>query len=122
MPSHWAAKRPANDVLALQGDVHMAYRTYLMVCAGTGCVANQSMKIKDKLELEIRKRGLQDEISVVTTGCNGFCAVGPLMVVQPDGIFYQLLKETDIPYLVEEHFIKGRAVTELLYTPPKQKS
>ena len=100
----------------------MAYRTYLMVCAGTGCVANQSMKIKDKLENEIRKRGLQDEVSVVTTGCNGFCAVGPLMVVQPDGIFYQLLKETDIPFLVEEHFVKGRPVKELLYTPPKEKT
>ncbi|MCX6143900.1 MAG: NADH-quinone oxidoreductase subunit NuoF [Ignavibacteriales bacterium] len=99
----------------------MAYRTYLMVCAGTGCVANQSMKIKDKLESEIRKRGLQDEVSVVTTGCNGFCAVGPLMVVQPDGIFYQLLKETDIAFLVEEHFVKGRPVKELLYTPPKEK-
>ncbi len=79
------------------------------------------MKIKDKLENEIRKRGLQDEVSVVTTGCNGFCAVGPLMVVQPDGIFYQLLKESDIPFLVEEHFIKGRPVKELLYTPPKEK-
>ena len=100
----------------------MAYRTYLMVCAGTGCVANQSMKIKDKLEIEIRKRGLQDEVAVVTTGCNGFCAVGPLMVVQPDGIFYQLLKETDIPFIVEEHFIKGRPVKELLYTPPKEKT
>jgi NADP-reducing hydrogenase subunit HndC len=100
----------------------MAYRTYLMVCAGTGCVANQSMKIKDKLESEIRKRGLQDEVSVVTTGCNGFCAVGPLMVVQPDGIFYQLLKETDISFLVEEHFVKGRLVKELLYTPPREKS
>lgn len=100
----------------------MAYRTYLMVCAGTGCVANQSMKIKDKLESEIRKRGLQDEVSVVTTGCNGFCAVGPLMVVQPDGIFYQLLKETDIPFLVEEHFVKGRLVKELLYTPPREKA
>jgi NADH:ubiquinone oxidoreductase subunit F (NADH-binding)/(2Fe-2S) ferredoxin/NAD-dependent dihydropyrimidine dehydrogenase PreA subunit len=100
----------------------MAYRTYLMVCAGTGCVANQSMKIKDKLEIEIRKKGLQDEVAVVTTGCNGFCAVGPLMVVQPDGIFYQLLKESDIPYIVEEHFIKGRPVKELLYTPPKEKT
>ncbi|MDP2887225.1 MAG: NADH-ubiquinone oxidoreductase-F iron-sulfur binding region domain-containing protein [Ignavibacteria bacterium] len=100
----------------------MAYRTYLMVCAGTGCVANQSMKVKDKLEGEIRRRGLQDEVSVVTTGCNGFCAVGPLMVVQPDGIFYQLLKETDIPFLVEEHLIKGRPVKELLYTPPKEKT
>jgi NADH:ubiquinone oxidoreductase subunit F (NADH-binding)/(2Fe-2S) ferredoxin/NAD-dependent dihydropyrimidine dehydrogenase PreA subunit len=100
----------------------MAYRTYLMVCAGTGCVANQSMKIRERLENEIRKRGLQDEVSVVTTGCNGFCAVGPLMVVQPDGIFYQLLKETDIPYIVEEHLIKGRPVKELLYTPPEEKT
>jgi len=99
----------------------MAYRTYLMVCAGTGCVANQSMKIKDKLVVEIQKRGLQDEVSVVTTGCNGFCAVGPLMVVQPDGIFYQLLKETDIPYIVEEHLMKGRPVKELMYTPPREK-
>jgi NADH:ubiquinone oxidoreductase subunit F (NADH-binding)/(2Fe-2S) ferredoxin len=80
------------------------------------------MKIKDRLEAEIKKRGLDSEVAVVTTGCNGFCAVGPLMVVQPDGIFYQLLKETDIPYLVEEHFIKGRPVKELLYTPPKEKT
>ena len=100
----------------------MAYRAYLMVCAGTGCVSNESLKIKDKLESEILKRGLQNEVSVVTTGCNGFCAVGPLMVVQPDGIFYQLLKETDIPHLVEEHFIKGRPVKELMYTPPKEKA
>jgi len=99
----------------------MAYRTYLMVCAGTGCVANQSMKVKDKLDAEVKKRGLDQEVSVVTTGCNGFCAVGPLMVVQPDGIFYQLLKETDIPYIVEEHLIKGRPVKELMYTPPKEK-
>src|SRR5512136_2838039 len=98
----------------------MAYRTYLMVCAGTGCVANQSMKVKERLEKEIQKRGLQDEVSVVTTGCNGFCAVGPIMVVQPDGIFYQLLKETDIPYVVEEHLLKGRPVKELFYVPPAE--
>ena len=99
----------------------MAYRTYLMVCAGTGCVANNSMKIKDTLEKEINKRGLQKEVSVVTTGCNGFCAAGPLMVVQPDGIFYQLVSEKDIPNLVEEHFIKGRPVKKLMYTPPDDK-
>lgn len=99
----------------------MAYRTYLMVCAGTGCVANNSLKIKDALEKEITKKGLQTEVSVVTTGCNGFCAAGPLMVVQPDGVFYQLLSEKDIPNLVEEHFVKGRPVKKLLYTPPDQK-
>jgi NADP-reducing hydrogenase subunit HndC len=88
----------------------MAYRTTVMVCAGTGCVANRSLSIRDRLDAEIRKRHLEQEVSVVTTGCNGFCAVGPLMVVHPEGIFYQLLKETDIPYIVEEHFLKGRPV------------
>jgi len=97
------------------------YRTHLMLCAGTGCVSNKSFNIKEALEKELNKRGLQDEILVVMTGCNGFCAVGPLMVVQPDGIFYQLLKEEDIPYLVEEHFLKGRPVPRLMYVPPEEK-
>ena len=97
------------------------YRAYLMVCAGTGCVANQSISIKERLETEIVKHGLQKEVAVVTTGCNGFCAVGPLMVVQPDGIFYQLLKKTDIPRIVEEHFLKGEPVKDLMYVPPGEK-
>lgn len=97
------------------------YRTHLMLCAGTGCVSNNSFKIKEVLEKEIKKHGLQDEILVVMTGCNGFCAVGPIMVVKPDGIFYQNLTEEDIPYLVEEHFLKGRPVQKLMYFPPKEK-
>jgi len=97
------------------------YRTHLMLCAGTGCVSNKSFKIKEALQKEIGKRGLQDEILVVMTGCNGFCAVGPLMVVKPDGIFYQNLTEEDIPYLVEEHFLKGRPVSKLMYFPPEEK-
>ena len=97
------------------------YRTHLMLCAGTGCVSNKSFKIKEALEEEINKRGLQDEILVVMTGCNGFCAVGPLMVVQPDGIFYQNLTVDDIPYLVEEHFLKGRPVPKLMYFPHEEK-
>ena len=97
------------------------YRTHLMLCAGTGCVSNNSFKIKEALEKEIKKHGLQDEILVVMTGCNGFCAVGPIMIVKPDGIFYQYLTEEDIPYLVEEHFLKGRPVQKLMYFPPKEK-
>lgn len=92
-----------------------------MLCAGTGCVSNNSFKIKEALEKEIKKHDLQDEILVVMTGCNGFCAVGPIMVVKPDGIFYQNLTEEDIPYLVEEHFLKGRPVQKLMYFPPKGK-
>ena len=94
----------------------------LMICTGTGCVSNGAFGIKDKLEEEIGKQGLQEEVQVVTTGCNGFCANGPIVVVQPDGIFYQLLTEDVIPYLVEEHFLKGRPVQKLMYTPPDKEA
>ena len=100
----------------------MAYRMHLMVCAGTGCVSNRSLEFRDALQKEIEKRGLDNEIQVVTTGCNGFCGVGPLMVVQPDGIFYQQLSPKDVPHLVEEHFLKGRPVNKLMYVPPETRS
>ncbi|MGZ5479377.1 MAG: NAD(P)H-dependent oxidoreductase subunit E, partial [Candidatus Aminicenantales bacterium] len=94
------------------------YRAHLLVCAGTGCVSCGSFKIKEALEKEIKKRNLQDEVQVVATGCNGFCERGPIVMVQPDGIFYQLLKIEDVPYLVEEHLLKGRPVKKLMYVPP----
>ena len=75
------------------------------------------MEIRDALEREIRKHGLEDQIEVVTTGCNGFCERGPIAVVQPDDVFYQQLNEKDIPELVEEHFLKGRHVERLMYVP-----
>ena len=95
------------------------YRTNLMICTGTGCVSNGAFRIKDALERELAKQNLQDEVQVVTTGCNGFCANGPIVVVQPEGIFYQMLTEEVIPYLVEEHFLKGRPVPNLMYKPPE---
>ena len=96
------------------------YRTHLMLCAGTGCVSNGSFPIKAALEQELAKHNLQDEIGVVLAGCNGFCAQGPVMAVQPDNIFYQFLSPDDIPHLVEEHFLKGRPVERLMYTPPAE--
>ena len=98
-----------------------SYRTHIMLCAGTGCVSNGAFKIKEALEQELKKHSLQDEVGVVLTGCNGFCAQGPVAVVKPDEIFYQLLTEDDIPHLVEEHFLKGRPVQKLMYTPPAEK-
>lgn len=96
------------------------YRTNCMICAGTNCVSNKSLEIKAALEAEIARKGLEDEVLVVPTGCDGFCAVGPIMIVQPEGIFYQNLKLDDIPHLVEEHFLKGRPVKSLMYTPPEK--
>ncbi len=97
------------------------YRTHLLVCAGTGCVSCGSFKIKETLEKEIKAKGLDKEVQVVATGCNGFCERGPIVLVQPDGIFYQLLKVEDVPHLVEEHLLKGRPVKKLMYVPPAEK-
>jgi NADH-quinone oxidoreductase subunit F len=96
------------------------YRLHLMVCGGTACVSNHSFEIKEALENELKKKGLEEEVLVVTTGCNGFCEAGPLLVVKPDNIFYNRLTVEDIPHLVEEHFLKGRPVKKLMYVPPKE--
>ena len=98
------------------------HRMHLMVCTGTGCVSNKSLGIKEALERELEKQSLQEEVRIITTGCNGFCANGPIVVAQPEGIFYQLLTEEDIPHLVEEHFLKGRPVEKLMYSPPEDES
>ncbi len=95
----------------------MPYRAHLLVCAGTGCVSNRSFMVMTALEEEIANRGLEDEIQVVPTGCNGFCERGPIVVHQPDGIFYQQVSEEDIPMLVEEHCLKGRPYKKLMYVP-----
>jgi NADH:ubiquinone oxidoreductase subunit F (NADH-binding)/(2Fe-2S) ferredoxin/NAD-dependent dihydropyrimidine dehydrogenase PreA subunit len=86
-----------------------------MMCAGTGCMASGSLDVKTALERELVKRKLQDEVQIVMTGCNGFCANGPLVVVYPDGIFYQKVKPEHAPLIVEEHVLKGRVVEQLLF-------
>jgi NADH:ubiquinone oxidoreductase subunit F (NADH-binding)/(2Fe-2S) ferredoxin len=94
------------------------YRAHLMICGGTGCIASGGLKVKEALEHELRERGLQDEFKLVLTGCNGFCAEGPIMTVYPEGIFYEKLKPEDMPFLVEEHLLKGRPVEKFMYKAP----
>ena len=96
----------------------MAYRSHVLVCAGTGCVSCGSFELGAALEEELARRDLAGEVQVVRTGCQGFCAEGPLLVVQPDEVFYCGLKKSDVPVLVEEHLLKGRPVRKLMYTPP----
>ena len=93
-------------------------RTQLMLCSGTGCHSTGSRIFHDALEKELARQGLAEEIKIVETGCNGFCAVGPVMLVQPEGIFYQRLRPSDVSLLVEEHFLKGRPVKKLFYKEP----
>ena len=91
------------------------YRSHVLVCGGTGCTSSGSQQIMETLKEEIKKAGLEQEVSVVQTGCHGLCALGPIMIVYPDASFYSMVKVEDIPEIVQEHLLKGRVVTRLLY-------
>lgn len=91
------------------------YRSNVLVCTGTGCSSSKSELIVTELEKEIKKQGLEEEINVIKTGCFGLCALGPIMVVYPEGAFYSRIEPTDVEEIVSEHLLKGRIVTRLLY-------
>ena len=98
------------------------YRSHVLVCGGTGCTSSNSQQIIDALETEIAAAGLADEVKVVKTGCFGLCALGPIMIVYPEGSFYSEVKPSDVPEIVEEHLLKGRIVKRLLYKETVQES
>ena len=91
------------------------YRSHVLVCGGTGCTSSGSQAIIDTFEAEIEKNGLKDEVAVVRTGCHGLCALGPIVLIYPEGSFYSMVKVEDVPEIVSEHLLKGRVVTRLLY-------
>ncbi len=91
------------------------YRSNVLVCGGTGCTSSNSEQIIAKLHEEIKAKGLEKEVNVVRTGCFGLCALGPIMIVYPEGAFYSMVKPEDVPEIVEEHLLKGRIVKHLLY-------
>ena len=91
------------------------FRSHVLICGGTGCTSSGSTVLRQALEKELAANELQDEIKIVTTGCFGLCALGPVMIVYPDGTFYSMVKPEDIPEIVEEHLLKGRPVARLEY-------
>ena len=97
------------------------YRSHVLVCGGTGCTSSNSTAIIEALEAQIAEKGLSEEIKVIRTGCFGLCALGPIMIVYPEGSFYSQVKVEDVPEIVEEHLLKGRIVTRLLYDETVQK-
>ena len=91
------------------------YRSHVLVCAGTGCTASGSEQIIENFKAEIEKAGLKDEIAVITTGCHGLCAEGPIVVIYPENVSYSQVKPEDVEEIVSEHLIKGRVVNRLVY-------
>ncbi len=91
------------------------YRAHVLVCGGTGCSSSDSLQMADRLKDEIAKNDLAEEVQVVITGCHGLCAMGPIMVVYPEGTLYTRITMDDIPEIVVEHLLKGRVVKRLVY-------
>jgi len=95
------------------------YKMHLLVCGGTGCRASESELLFHNLKKEILDKSLDNEVQVITTGCFGFCEKGPIVKVMPDNTFYTQVKPDDAIEIIDEHVIKGRRVTRLLYVNPE---
>ena len=94
------------------------FRSHVLVCTGGGCIASGALAVSAAFGEELEKHGLAGEVQVVETGCLGPCAVGPVALVYPDGVFYQNIKVPDVAEIVEEHLLKGRVVPRLVSTAP----
>jgi NADP-reducing hydrogenase subunit HndC len=90
------------------------YRAHVLICGGEECTSSNSEKLIKEFELHLVKKGLQDEVKIVKTGCFGLCAQGPIIVVYPEGSMYTMVRVEDVKEIVEEHLLRGRVVKRLL--------
>lgn len=90
----------------------------ITVCSGTGCHAYGCEKVTKAFSYEINRKNLTERIDIRTTGCHGFCAQGPIVVIYPEGIFYQRVKAQDVQKIVSDTIIAKKAIDHLLYIDP----
>jgi len=113
----------ASDSMRTEGTPTMSIpRIHLMMCFGTGCLSSGAERVRDALLDELRAHEMADEVNIIETGCNGFCAGGPIVVVYPGGVFYNHVKPEDAAEIVAEHIVKGRPVERLMYRHPTSKA
>lgn len=103
------------EQIEARGHGKKGFGKQVLVCAGTGCTSSKSAKIIQAFEEEIIRNGIEQDVKVIKTGCFGLCALGPVVIIYPEGSFYSLITPEDVPTIVEEHLIKGNVVKTLLY-------
>ena len=91
------------------------YRSHVLICGGTGCTSSGSKNIEEVFRAELSKHNLTKEVKLVRTGCFGLCEAGPIVIIYPEGAFYSHIKVKDVTRITEEHLLKGRIVTDLLF-------
>ena len=90
-------------------------RAHVLVCGGTGCTSSGSLSVQEAFKQQLEANGLSEEVKLVQTGCFGLCALGPVVIVYPDGTFYSRVTPENVKEIVEEHLLKGRVVEHLVY-------
>ncbi|MGN0171572.1 MAG: NADH-quinone oxidoreductase subunit NuoF [Acutalibacteraceae bacterium] len=90
-------------------------RSHILICGGTGCTSSGSHKLQEVFAEQLEAKGLAEEVKIVQTGCFGLCALGPVVIIYPEGTFYSRVAAEDVPEIVEEHLLKGRIVERLVY-------
>ena len=90
-------------------------RAQVLICGGTGCTSSGSKLLIEEFETQLGAYDLHDEVKIVRTGCFGLCALGPVVIVYPDGTFYSRVEKDDVEEIVREHLLKGRVVERLVY-------
>ncbi|MCA1808427.1 MAG: NAD(P)H-dependent oxidoreductase subunit E [Lentisphaerae bacterium] len=95
-----------------------AFRAQVLLCAGGACISSGTESVRDAFQRELGEQQLNEEVGLITTGCMGMCEVGPIVVIYPEGVFYQKVKSEDVAEIVKEHLLKGRVVQRLFYKKP----
>ncbi len=110
-----AVKEKASEVVNVRIKNMDSGKKDVLVCGGTGCTSSGSMKIIEALKSEVEKNGLSDKVNIIKTGCFGLCALGPIMIVYPEGTFYSKMEASHVPEIVEQHLKNGNPVKKYLY-------
>ena len=92
------------------------YKRHVLICTGTGCTSSKSLKIAEALDAALKANGLEKDVQIVKTGCFGLCALGPIMIVYPEGTFYSRVEVEDVAEIVEKHLLNNQIVSRLVYS------